>query len=227
MFVRDEAAIIRDVSGQAKEKELQPVLDKIQEVSATARILDDPDLNPTDYERQLGRWLTHEEIERRLTKINPRLVFLPHPKNPTKRVIYVKEPTGKLEQVMVCEAGKVPENSVMDRVYRDTLDPDTLKPGYVLDRKDVPKSEYIPHKFNPDGSLKELGRIEFGQGTLMPGFNRKIVPYAEVQRGYRTVLELLILSKLITEAEADREFGTQNKAAWAAVLGKTEKKTPW
>lgn len=227
MIIRDENALARLSDEQAQENMWAAAARKAEALQDSAKLLDDPDINPTDWERQQGRSMTHEDFEAKLIKLLPQMRFVPHPKNPTKRVYYIVEPTGVLSQFCIAEAGRVPENSIMDRVYEDVLSPETYRPDYVLSRKDLPKSEIVPHKFNPDGTLAELGYVDFGKDTLMPGFERKIVAYSEVVRGWRTVLALLIFAGLLTVSDVEREFGVQDKPSWAGVTGRRSKATPW
>lgn len=227
MLIKDELTLARHDALTAQEAEVDKILTKIRKLRETSALLENPDVDPTNAERQFGRALHHTEVEKRLARLNANLVFTPHPHNPTKRCIYVKQPTGELQYLFVCEAGLVPENSVMSIRAHDELTPDALKLGWKVDKADVPKHEVIPHEITDDGVVNRVGEVKFDKGALLPGRERLESAHNEIQRGYRTVLLRLILGGYITETGAEREFGTQDKAAWAGGLGRRTKQTPW
>lgn len=227
MLVKDEQTQVRHQHLTAQEAEADRILAKIKKLRETAALLENPDTDPTNPERQLGRSLPHTEIETRLTRLNPNLVFTPHPKNPTKRLIYLKQPTGELSYLFVCEAGNVPENSIMTVRQHDELTTEALRPGWRVDKADIPKHETIPHEITDDGEVKRVGSVVFDRGALLPGRQRLESAHNELVRGYRTVLLRLILGGIITETGAEREFGSQDRSSWAAGLGRRVKQTPW
>lgn len=227
MLIKDEQTQHKHEFLGAQEAEADKILHKIAKLRETAALLENPDVDPTNPERQLGRSLHHTEVEKRLTRLNPNLVFTPHPQNSTKRCIYLKHPTGELSYLFVCEAGNVPENSIMTIRQHDELTPEALRPGWKVQKADIPKHEVIPHEITDDGEVKRVGSVVFDRGALLPGRERLESAHNELVRGYRTVLLRLILGGVITETGAEREFGSQNRSSWAAGLGRRTKVTPW
>jgi hypothetical protein len=214
-----------------QERAEQEAIDQYEVLSKTSRLLDDKNLDPGNAERQLGRSLPHEVVERRLTRINPNIKFFPSVSskgvfNPHKRVVKFLEPTGELADVCICEAGMVPENSLMSYRYEVTLTRAALSNSFVLDRKDLPKTEVF-EPYQDETGQWWTGDVQWDPDVLLPGQVVKKIPWNEIKRGYRTLGAILIRRAIITVDEFEKEFGTQNTAAWAAVSGRRKKETPW
>jgi len=52
------------------------------------------------------------------------------------------------------------------------------------------------------------------------------IPYREVKRGWRTVLIRLLQKGLVTLDAVEKEFGSGNRASWAALTGKSRQTLP-
>lgn len=225
MLIKDEGTQAFHEYQTEQERIEQALLDYGRKLWESSRFLD-TEHDPTNVELRHGRRLHHEDIERRLLRLNANLRFTPHP-NPTKRCVYFVEPTGALEFVCPMEAGLVPENSIMSRAEEVTLTPAGAKDGFKIAKADLPPSETRPYEWDEYGRLKVHGSVEFEEGSTLPGQRMDIVPWAEIVRGYRTVGNILIQRGIIGVADFEREFGTQNSASWAAASGRRKKVTPW
>ena len=226
MLIRDEATQARLAYEREQDEELDGILRKVREAQRQSSLLTQADLDPTDFEARQGRALPDHEVEMRLCRINPNFVFTPHPKNPTKKLMYLKAPEG-LRYVMPYEAGKIPENSILELTSEYALTPEGAKQGFEINKADLPKAEITPHEFDEAGRLTKVGGVEFEQGKALPGLQELKIPGRTVVRGYREMLNWLMIRGFITLADAEREFGTQNNYSWAAATGRTQRVTPW
>lgn len=231
MIIKDSAALVRQAFQTEQERVEHEMAAAAQRLAETSRLLDDPGLDPGNAERQMGRSLPHEVIERRLRRLNDNLRFSPWVSstgvfNPTKRIVDFLEPTGELDRICIMEAGLTPENSIMSYEYVVTLTKEAMNPGFLVDRKDMPKTEIIQPHQDANGQWW-TGDVQWDPGTLLPGQQVIKVPRSEIKRGYRTVGNILIQRAIITLEGFEREFGTQNKASWAAASGRRKKETPW
>lgn len=227
MLVKDESVNARHADMGAAEAERAKTLAWLQEQTKDSIYVSDDDNSPTNFERQLGTPLHHSVVETKLKKLNHHLFFEAHPFNNTKRIMLKELPNGTNRKIMVYEAGMIPEHSIMQAVIKETLHPDVVRSKFHIDRKDLTKHEIKPHEFNEDGTLRELGEVIWDDTVPQVGIERTKIPWAERVRGYRTMLMILVHAGAITRHQAEKEFGSANRAEWAGHMGKREKTTPW
>jgi hypothetical protein len=178
---------------------------------ANAIYVRDNDLSPGNYERQLGQKMFSTDLEKRLKKLNPDLIFEDNPYNPTKKALYVARRGAGKVYVCAYERGIMPERSVMRVKEEVTRDYSVQK----LDRKDLPK-----HEVTANG-------IKFEDDALLPGFKKTLIPYGEAIRGWRTVAVKIVEQKLNTPAEIENIFGRDDTANWANHMGHQRIALPW
>lgn len=227
MLVKDEATSARHVVMTEAEAERDQKLQWVLKQTEHAAFVRDDDTSPTNLERQLGRPLPDHVVEAKLRKINPQLRFEVHPYNPSKKIMFRSLPDGTQQKLMIYESGIIPEHSVMQAVIKEALHPDVLRGRFHIDRKDLTKHEVRPHEFNEDGTLKQLGDVVWDDTQPQVGMQRTKIPWAERIRGYRTMLAILVHADAITRFDAEKEFGSANRAEWAAHMGRRDKETPW
>ena len=229
MFIKDEVKTAQHAEQVHKEKHLDQLVQQTAREVRDSHLVSDPDNSPSNFDRQLGKALMDHEVEKRLKRICPNLRFENSPVNPSKKWMWFEFPDGSRFKVMNYEKGLIPEHSLMQQVEKEVLDTDVLLGKYHLNRYDLPKHEIIPHEFNEDGSLKKLGDVIFDDRETRPGLKKVRIPWREVIRGYRTMVAMLRHCGYITVADAEREFGADNRSEWAIHMGKRsrDEKTPW
>lgn len=190
----------------------------IAEQNAAQVYIDDADSDPTLVHRQIGKPMSPKELEMKLSKLCPNLVykFLPDPNKPLEtprmKAIYQLFPDGHEERIMLYHNAPMPEHSIMSRGTEDVPDMTVTK----IDRKDLPKSEF---------NGKEM---VFDESAPKPGFKRVTKPARELFRGWRTILLRLVMDGFLTVSQAEGEFGADNRREWAGKTGKlTFAGTPW
>jgi hypothetical protein len=221
MLVGDSNYIDRRDRGNKQESHQDQIRKWVQEQTANAVYLDNHDLSPANAERQLGQTMFAADLERRLKKINPNLIFETNPFNTSKKALYHVRPDATKVFICAYENGVMPEHSIFRVKEEEVLRPEFVNPfKRHLDRKDLPKFE---HK--QDGS--PLGKIVFDDMVEKPGFRKVKLPWGESVRGWRTVTIRLVAAKLATPAEVERVFGSSNRPEWARHMGKKDIYLPW
>jgi hypothetical protein len=220
MILNTDVRQARTAFERNSDGEKQKALDYAQFALAHQVNLKDLENNPTIYARQLGKAMTHQEFERKLKKIDPNFTSATYVNGlgERKRALH----HNLLGYLFSYEEGVMPEFSV--KTTREVIieSPKTRSRDYVLQRADLPKSEWVPHTFNPDGSLKELGHFEREPGALSPGFEKIQEEYHEKIRGWRSVLSKLIIGKhqILSVTAVEKEFGGCDRLSWAENTGR-------
>lgn len=177
-----------------------------------------------DADKQLGRGMSVEEFELRLTKLNPRLKFIVMPLKKSKKAIYTLGPDGGATFILAYENGFMPERSIHEEVIELVPDYSIGMPGTpAIQRADVEKqATWIPSANAPLG-----GEYHFEDKTAGLGWKKITRLGAEKTRGWRTVLIKLMISGYLTLGQIEREFGADNTAEWQGHTGKASIVTPW
>ena len=215
MIINDTERVERLVAQRAIDQEREDAVNYALLVEEQSVNLKDLENNPTIVGRQLGQQMTHQKFEEKLNKINPNFTFRDHPSKADKRCLFHNQ-KGFL---FVYEAGLMPEFSI-----RDSQEQTVYDPGFknFISRGDLPKSERVPHEFNPDGTLKTLGKVIWEPGAIQPGFKKQDTLWREIKRGWRTVLSKLVFQGYLTVGAVEREFGPANRLSWAQNMGKVQ-----
>lgn len=223
MLVKDEARVNHHALMYEVEKERHARHAWIKEQLENSVYCDGSPEDPTNYEARWGRAMTAEQVEQKLKKLIPDLVFKRYP-GKTKRKMFLHG-----RPLMIYEDGKIPERSIMQAVIRETLDPSVLIGKFHLDRKDLPKHEVVPHRARPNGDVlfEDLGHVVFDDTETLPGMRRTKVPYREAVRGWRTMCALLVKANLVSFREIEKEFGADTTREWAALTGRRNIQLPW
>lgn len=161
--------------------------------------------SPANVQRQMGHPMASLDLERRLHKLNPALLFLPNPKNLSKMSIYVRYP-GEIVRLGAYENGVMPEYSIHAVKSEETWDTSVDH----LNRRDLPKHEWNPH----------LGEFEFDPTQPLLGFRRTDVPWSEVVRGWRTVLLIVMMEGIVPLYAIEQEFGISDRPQWRVHTGR-------
>lgn len=203
-LITNDIQIAKIKKGNAAEQERQKLLDYIQSEMAHVTLIEDDILNPTDSLKQLGRYYTSADFEKRILSLLPsNCAVIDNPYRPGFRAI-IRPTHDGFETLCPYEGGILPEHSVMQCKTVEVPDPDFISRKKTLDRKDLPKYEWS----------NEHGFI-FDDTVCRPGFKREKQLGRELQRGWRTVLIRLIKKGLLTVDQAERTFGTSNTATWS------------
>jgi hypothetical protein len=236
MLIATEELQQKHIKKAKEEKEKQALMNWVAEEFKLAAYFDESENDPTVFLKRLGRPRPVEEIEKKLKRLEPRLIFENHPTNPTKKIMYINR-NGQKQKLMIYESGKmsetlglIPERSWMQPVYKEVFTKDFFNPTkpFHLDRKDLPKYEIIPHEFDKNtGDVKKLGDVIFDDTALRPGMTRIRMGWNEKIRGYRTMLAILVSAGVLTIAQAESAFGPDDTPEWAALSGRREKTRPW
>ena len=191
------------------EKQRDETLKYIERETQYCHFLNDPQNNPSIWERQLGSALTSTQLEARLRKLNPNFIFENHPLKSDKKCLYWNDSRGK-QFICAYENGFMPEHSVF-KVKEDEV----WTGQSHFDKKDLPKGEFVP------------GRGMVWDSDVTPGFKKVYIPWGEKVRGWRTVLIKIIGQRLCTPTEVEKIFGSSNSAEWHKHLGKGQSTVPW
>jgi hypothetical protein len=151
-------------------------------------------------EERMGRPMWPSEFEQRLKRLNANLFFEVIEGNPSKKRLSVVDQRGK-HFVAVYENSLMPERSIPRLRVMEVPEPNVTH----IDRKDLSS--------DPE--------------ALRPGWRKITVPWGEKTRGWRTVLVRLIGNGLITVAQAENEFGSDETPEWRQHTGKGEYTTPF
>ena len=221
MLILDPAKIDQHTQEEAREREMERQALWVKDQLQDAIYVSNDDTSPTNYQRQLGKPLTDKVVEAKLSKLLPYMRFIPHPKVKDKNCMYQLHPNGTLEFIMAYERGIIPERSVMQEQVKETLDPAMLQAGRLhIDRGDLPHHEIKPHEFNADGTLKELGNVNWDDREVRPGMKRTKLPYFEAKRGYRQMFAMLVAMGHLSPEQATQALGTDNRPEWKKAMNK-------
>lgn len=216
MLIVDSANAPRLVAGNKRESHTDQIRTWVAEQTANAVYLKDNDLSPANADRQIGQKMFASELELRLKKLSPNLLFEVNPFNATKKALYhVRRGEGK---VFICayENGVMPEHSIMKVKEELVRDLSVGVPGAPLNRKDLPKHEFVPgNGFVFDDTVAPLG------------FKKVLIPWGEYIRGWRTVTIRLVEQKIVTPTQVENIFGADNRPEWARHMGHKDIQLPW
>jgi len=214
LWVRDEANIKRSLYLQNIEKQKQDKIRWAKEQEEDCVFIDNDYISPANEERQLGKVMLTVDFENKLKKLVPTIHFEFNRFNPSMKAYYVRR-GGNLVYLGAYHAGYMPEHSIVKRKMEMVWDyKATEKP---LNRKDLPKSEWVPGK-----------GIVWDETVTRPGWKKIYKPAGELKRGWRTVLIKLVLEGLLTPHQVEKNFGEPSssfgKRAWAYHSGKRSDK---
>ena len=215
MLVLDGAKVSAHEQAALGELEKERVSGWARLEEANSVFLYDEETDPTFSPRRLGRMLTAREFESKLSRILPQAQFIWGPLSDIKKkkILSVPAPDGSQILSMVYESERMPERSIMSRNLRDVPDFSQTK----LERKDLPKHEYVPGE-----------GFVWDKSKPLPGMKRISVPWREDVRGWRAILLGLIKAGFITVAQAEKEFyGADNTPEWKQGTGKGPTTRPW
>lgn len=215
-----EKLVAQDITRQALEKKQKWCQAQIE----NCPVVNADGVKYTDIMQQMGRELSSEELERRLSKLNKNLRFETNWRNHTKKALYrIQNINGELQKEFLCayENGVMPERSVMKQVLKEVMDPEFLGGRQTIARSDLPKYEVVPDEKSPLGQ-----DIVFDPDAKRPGMKYEVQGHGEAIRGWRTVLLALVNTKAITVNQAEREFGSDNRPEWAYKTGKQKEAVP-
>jgi|SRR5579883_2784268 len=216
MLIVDSQVAPRLAAGNFREQKVDQLQKWIEDQTANAIYLKDDDLSPANIERQFGQKLSATELETKLKKINPNLIFETIVENPGhKRLSELR----RGEKVIICTYpnGIIPEHSFMrvkEEVVQDMNFYNSTTATFHLDRKDLPKHEFVEGE-----GIKWDG--------LPLGFKKVLIPWGEYLRGWRTVLIRLVEAGAATPTQVEKIFGSDNRPEWAAHMGKQNIELPW
>lgn len=182
--------------------------------------VDDDKEDPTNTLARLGTPMTNVELEARIRKMAPNLLFENHPENKArkavisfasqagiphswmtpKRCAYLVKPSGEKQFLFAFEAGIMPEYSILRRISR----------------------------LSWNGKTTHIERADL-KGSTPPGMRVLNLPWREEVRGWRTVLLRLVECGILTLEQVESSFGPGKTRSWASKLGKRSRAegTPW
>lgn len=229
MLIVDSQKAAEIAESNARAAARQQTFNWIKEQTKDSVYLQDPDRAPTNFEYQMGRALSVHEVERRLKKLCPKLVFENNPYNQSKKAMYYILPNGEKQLIMPYENGVIPEHSVLQGVIKETLSPEIVGGGILsrpfhIERADLTKHEVRPHEFDEQGNLTRPGDVIWDETEAQVGMERTRIPWAERIRGWRTMLFILVSAGLITPTQAENAFGSSDRPEWQHRMGKKTQK---
>ena len=217
--VFDSESIERQFHEEQAEKQHQIVADELGKILAEAQYIEEGDF--VNMERQAGRKLTEEDFERRVTKLNPNLIFKQRPMTNNE-----------------CDFCEIDRGSWLKTLVWLKNDTEQALVGYqklpVLNEFDIVKvrakivGRILPRnsKQNMITDLPEY-KIEHNlDGTpnvIFNGLNnlqQKIYEPCGRIVGWRSTLARAIVLGAINLDAAEREFDSADRETWAAKVGK-------
>jgi hypothetical protein len=207
---------------------------------AQGKVLED-NLNIVNPEAQMGRLMWPNQLENGLNRLISNLVFEVHPSNPSKKCLYqIRD--GKKYFLLAYENGPMSEYSIMKGVVKYIPDPDFMKMGADGSPRVHMERRYAKGAAISNQRLEDMLNAKGWDATLTelqkrnqeipdserPGFKKVVQPGREGLRGWRTVLAKLVLEGLLSPAQAEKEFGSGQGAAWAKHTGRLQvDSVPW
>jgi hypothetical protein len=219
MIVRDEGRQNRDVVMNALEEELARKETWVKGVLAH-QVLIDPAVGIDNAEKQAGKYLTTNEFEMRLRKLNPNLFVEPIEGNPKCKRLSLKVPEGLL-WICTCSVGRIPEYSLFDTREEEVIDTSLRH----VNRKDLPTMKPGNLEYDSDtGDFRGEAWVSDPE-AVRPGILRVKRPWHELVRGWRTVLAHIVQLGINSPEEVERVFGGSDRLSWAARMGKQDVRT--
>lgn len=174
------------------EQQLQDRINWMKEQEKDTIYVENELIDISNNERQLGRPFLPSELEKRLKKVNPNFHFEVNWRNNEMKALYFIK-NGKKEYIGSYHNCLMPEHSVSKVKYELVWDyKATQKP---LERKDLPKHEWVPGK----------GWV-FDPNAPRPGWKVLKKPNGEYKRGWRTLLIMIVLKGYAQWWEIDKVF---------------------
>lgn len=243
MIVIDSQAAGRIEARRYYEEQQQETKTWIEEQTKFARFNDDEETSPLNSAVKLGRPMHSKELESRLAKLNPKLVFIWGKFNTSHKKLGFQLPNNQIEELFVYEAGIMPERSMRNLKEIEVLDNEYVPKSGDVNPSDyewvpvVPDEDDIPEyaqggSWSKDGWAHPIGMFH-GKWMLKdpnatrPGFVRKALAWSESVRGWRTVLVKLVKAGFLTVSQVEREFLNDNTPEWKQHMGFGETTRPW
>jgi len=234
MFIKDADKAATHQAELLRERQADKVRGWVLEQLGTTRIILDEHNSPANFERQLGKYLTAREFERRMRKINPKFKLMPAP-NPRCFYLTFELPNGEHALVCPCERGVMPEFSVArvkEEYHPHPFERNLKSYSHAGEPVRTRELERIANEVNPGnqatdgGEAEALARIDELVEDRMPG--REEQPgwikvkrmWGEETRGWRTVLARVALAGFASPWELENEFGPAHREDWAKLTGK-------
>lgn len=217
MLINDTPALERNIQGKLIDKATEDIQKGFQDYFKNCPYIGDPVKDPTNLLIRMGKPLKYQDLEKKLKKLNPSLTFKHHPTNTSLRICYFKD--GHVCYDKGYEPGApMAQQSTLARLYEDTYDPSYIRGigKNIIQRADL-----------PDLVETSEGVFGFAPGAKIPGTIRKEQPGREVNRGWQTVLILLMLRGQLDLAATERAFDIAFTAEWKGHTGKGAVTTPW
>ncbi len=140
MLVLDSATQKLRAEQDRRVKQAYQVFEQGKFEGRHAPLVENKSTSIANRDRQMGRAMTTTQFTELLRRLSRDLVVLPHPRNETKSCIYLMLPDNKKEFIVVCEAGLMPEWSIMGTL--EVRVPDTTIHGMWKKTK-VPGQEIL------------------------------------------------------------------------------------
>jgi len=232
MLVKDSEKVQQHVVQNAIEAHKQERLDWLKNQLEDSVYVGNLDSDPTNFASRLGRPMNDYELEQKLKKLEPNLIFEDvEPASggrPRHKRMLIRQGAGA-KHLLIYEKGTMPERSWMQPVIQEHPNPDLFNPNKPmrLDRKDLTKHEIIPAEFDAAGNLTREPDVIFDDTVPLLGIQRTVRPWAERIRGWRTILGILVSAGVISPTQAESFFGIDHTPEWAAKMGRRVNTRPW
>lgn len=233
MLIVDSVVAPRLVRGAKEESKAETIQNWVKEQTANVVYIREHDLSLANADRQMGQKFWPSELEARLKKLNPNLLFEVNSFNPTKKALYhVRRGEGK-HFICAYENLVMPEHSIMKVKEEVIQDLNYIRQGadgiprMHLDRKDLSTEQVKYATAIHRGADGELVEPEKDPNAIPIGFKKVLVPWGEYVRGWRTVTIKLVEAKVATPTQIESIFGADDRASWAKHMGKQDIRLPW
>lgn len=194
--LQDSEYLAKDKRVQALEEYNQKAQKAVEGLLAHQELIGDWHTSGANPERQQGRAMGWKELANELKVLNPKIQVIPHPVDPTKVAFYY---TANFPPYV--------------------HDPVTNKWGGVQQRFVCAGETHMP-----EWSLYSTKEQTLPHNTRDAGapLKTETVPWSEEKRGWRTVLALLLMGRLLTVPQVEglvKKYGsTQESKSWADRL---------
>lgn len=213
----------------------------------------DKDNSPFDDARRFGKIMMASDFEARLQKLNPNILFrfgLNLQITNSKWMMIRKG--NKVENLLCYPFPVLPERSLWRRqeVVRPMQEYGRphLPGGMAMNKLDYPSKKWVPvdqelaNNLNaaadtnfslaqmqaawaPDG--QGIGRWIYEDESKLPGMERKVLPFGELLRGWRTCALILVREGHLTPMQVEREFLADDTPEWRGNIGRGPKTRPF
>ncbi len=251
MIINDSPQIAKNLARKMSD-ENQAILQKwLDDQTCFSNAVDDPDTSPLATMQKIGRPMSHNQLEAKLKKLAPDLMFIWGDIHGYAKKMARTLPDGTVQDLMIYNTGILPERSIWRSEIKYLPDPD-YKPGKGDNNKFYewvprPQSETAdlfrdlgvdyafddkPVAWNADGHKQPYGGL-YGKWALKdpgvrgPGWKRHVEPLGEKRRGWRTVLVRLVGEGVLTVSQVVKEFGNDNTPEWKQHMGYGAFTRPW